>query len=67
MSSLTDIEKRYLEKLLDMGRGYVLPGSQGGLGKHSGGTLVSCVSMCGAIAESPGRARLVSRAVAREV
>ena len=24
MSSLTDIEKRYLEKLLDMGGGYVL-------------------------------------------
>lgn len=24
MSSLTDVEKRYLEKLLDMGSGYVL-------------------------------------------
>ena len=33
MSSLTDIEKRYLEKLLDMGRGYVLDFSDATFGE----------------------------------
>lgn len=45
MSSLTDIEKRYLEKLLAMSSGYLLLGPEGRLGEPGGRAPVIRVSV----------------------